>query len=112
MAITYEVNSTSIKAGIQADWKEIETGQKADSTQRLSTNWRRHIWTSDRMESTEYLVLVTLRGTSLTELKTTTESSVNATGTYSTAKLLTVSGAHVGRRFHRVRVEFLVDITS
>lgn len=110
--IAYEVNSTAINAGIQADWKRIATGNNANATQKLSTNWRRHTWFCEFMEMTEWLVLLALRGTSFTELKTTNESAPNSTATYATGRVMSVTGNQVGRRMAKVRVEFLVDVTS
>lgn len=112
MAITYEINSSTINAGIQADWKPIPTGSNSNATQKLSDNWRRHTWSSAFMEVTEWLVLLALRGTSLTELKTTDEDTPNSTGTYSTGRIMTVTGNQIGRRMAGVKVSFLVDITS
>jgi hypothetical protein len=112
MAITYEINSNTINAGIQADWKPISTGNNADATQKLSSDWRRHVWTCAFMEMAEWLILLALRGTSITELKTTDESIPNSTGTYSTGRVMTVTGNHIGRRMSGVKVEYLVDVTS
>lgn len=112
MAITYEINSVAINAGIQADWKPISTGSNSDATQKLSTNWRRHTWICAFMEVTEWLILLALRGVALTELKTTDESAPNSTGTYSTGNVISVAGNQIGRRIQNVRVTFLVDITS
>jgi hypothetical protein len=112
MAITYEVNSNTINAGIQADWKPIPTGSNANATQKLSANWRQHTWSCTFMEVAEWLILLALRGVSLTELKTTDESTPNSTGTYSTGRVMTVSGSQIGRRIAGVKVGFLVDITS
>lgn len=110
--LAYQINSTAINAGIQANWLPISTGSNSDATQKLSTNWRRHTWSSAFMEMTEWLVLLALRGTSFTELKTTNESTPNSTGTYSTGRVMTVTGNQIGRRMAGVKVEFLVDITS
>lgn len=112
MAITYEINSTAINAGIQANWSPISTGKNTDATQKLSTNWRTHIWQCAFMEITEWLVLLALRGVAFTELKTTNESTPNSTATYSTGNVMSVAGNHIGRRVQGVRITFLVDITS
>jgi hypothetical protein len=112
MAITYEINSNAINAGIQANWQPIPTGANADATQKLSANWRRHTWSCAFMEMAEWLILLALRGVSLTELKTTNESTPNSTGTYSTGRVITVTGSHIGRRMQNVQINFLVDITS
>lgn len=112
MTITYEVNSSTINAGIQAEWKPIPTGSNADATQKLSANWLQHIWRASEMEMTEWLILLALRGTSFSELKTTDESTPNSTGTYSTGRVMTVIGQHRGRQMINVVVTFLVDITS
>ena len=112
MAITYEVNSNTINAGIQAEWKPISTGSNSDATQKLASNWLRHIWRSPEMEMAEWLILLALRGTSLTELKTTNEGTPNSTATYSTGRVLTVTGNHRARQMLNVKVTFLVDVTS
>jgi len=112
MAITYEVNSSTINAGIQAEWQPIPTGSNSDATQKLSSNWLRHIWRSSVMEMAEWLILLALRGSSLTELKTTDEATPNSTGTYSTSRVLAVTGQHRGRQMLNVQVNFLVDVTS
>jgi hypothetical protein len=112
MTITYEINSNAINAGIQANWLPIPTGANSDATQKLSANWRQHTWSCAFMEMAEWLILLALRGVSLTELKTTDESTPNSTGTYSTGRVMTVTGSHIGRRMQNVQVNFLVDITS
>lgn len=112
MTITYEVNSTAINAGIQANWSPISTGKNTDATQKLSTNWRTHIWNSASMEVTEWLVLLALRGVAFTELKTTNESTPNSTATYSTGNVMSVVGNQIGRQIKNVRITFLVDVTS
>ena len=112
MTRTDEVNSNSIVSGITAEWKPIPTGLNADGTQKLSTNWVRHIWRIPVLEVAEWLILLALRGTTLTELKTTNESTPNSTGTYSTGKVLTVSGSQQARQILNVQVTFLVDVTS
>ncbi len=112
MTTTYEINSTAINAGIQANWQNITTGSNANATQKLSDDWREHVWSCEFMEVAEWLVLLALRGTSFTELKTTDESTPNSTATYSTGRVMTVNGAQIGRRIQGVTVNFLVDITS
>ena len=112
MAITYEINSIAINAGIQANWSPIITGRNTDATQKLSDDWRTHIWNSVTMEMTEWLVLLALRGVAFTELKTTNESTPNSTATYSTGNVMGVTGNQVGRQMKNVRITFLVDITS
>ena len=112
MTITYALNSNTINAGIQADWQPIGTGNNADGTQRLSTDWRRHVWSCQFMEIAEWLILLPLRGTVFAELQTTDESTPNSTGTYSTGRVMTVTGQQIGRRMSNVKVSFLVDITS
>ena len=112
MTITYEVNSNSIVAGIKAEWKPIPTGSNSDATQKLSENWLMHTWRMSVMEMAEWLILLALRGTLFTELKTTDETTPNSTGTYSTGRVMTVRGQQRGRQMLNVQVEFLVDITS
>ncbi len=112
MAITYEVNSNTINAGIQAEWQPIPTGANSDATQKLASNWLRHIWRARAMEMAEWLILLALRGTSFSELKTTDEATPNSTGTYSTGRVITVTGNHRARQMLNVQVTFLVDITS
>ena len=112
MTVTYEVNSSAINAGIQAEWLPIVTGSNSDATQKLASNWLRHVWRSSVMEMTEWLILLALRGTSLTELKTTNEGTPNSTATYSTGRVLTVTGNHRARQMLNVQVTFLVDVTS
>lgn len=112
MAITYEVNGTGITSGIMAEWQPITTGGNADGTQKLSANWLRHIWRLPVCEVATYLILTALRGTSLTSLKTTDESSPNSTATYATGRVLTVTGQHRARQVLGVEVVFLVDTTS
>lgn len=112
MAIAYEINSVVVNAGIQADWKPIPTGSNSNATQKLSEDWRRHTWSCAFMEVAEWLILLALRGTSFTELKTTDEDTPNSTGTYSTGRVTTVTGNQIGRRMAEVKVNFLVDITS
>lgn len=112
MTITYEVNSNAIVAGIIAEWEPIPTGSNANATQKLSANWMRHTWEVAEMEMAEWLILLALRGASFTELKTTNEATPNSTGTYSTGRVLTVTGQHRARQMLNVKVNFLVDITS
>ena len=112
LTITYEVNSNAIVAGIIAEWQPIVTGSNADATQKLAENWLRHIWRISEMEMAEWLILLALRGTSFSELKTTDEATPNSSGTYSTGRILTVTGQHRARQMLNVVVTFLVDITS
>jgi hypothetical protein len=112
MTVDYEVNSNTINAGIQAEWQPIPTGSNSDATQKLSSNWLRHIWRAAEMEMAEWLILLALRGSSLTQLKTTDEATPNSTGTYATSRILTVTGQHRARQMLNVVVTFLVDTTS
>ncbi len=112
MAITYQINSNTINAGIQADWKPIPTGGNADATQKLAANWRQHTWSCAFMEMAEWLILLTLRATSFSGLVTTDESTPNSSATYATGRVMTVTGSQIGRRMVGVQVGYLVDITS
>lgn len=112
MAITYEVNSTAINAGIQATWATIVTGQNADATQKINTTWYEHLWRCDFMEMAEWEVLEPLKGSAFTELKTTDQDTPNSGNTYSTGRVMDIQGRQVGRRMVNVIVNFLVDITS
>jgi len=112
MAITYEVNSTAINAGIQATWPPIGTGQNADATQRINSDWYEHIWRCETMEMGEFEVLEPLKGSAFTELKSTDQDTPNSGNTYSTGRVMNVTGQQVGRRMVNVVARFLVDITS
>lgn len=109
---SYEVNSTAITAGVQARWEPIVTGSKNDGNQRLNAKWQRHTWQARKMEMGTYETLYPLRGTALTELKTTGHATVSTGGTYSTANVMAVTGRQVGRWMENVVVTFLVDTTS
>ncbi len=110
--ITYELNSTTINAGIQATWPPIETGQNADATQKINTTWYEHLWRAETMEMTEFEVIEPLKGGPFTELKTTGQAVPNTGDTFATGKIMNVTGRHVGRQMRNVAVRFLVDITS
>jgi len=112
MAITYEVNSTAINAGIQATWPVIVTGQNADATQKINATWYEHLWRCEFMEMTEWEVLEPLKGTAFTELKTTDQDTPNSGDTYSTGRVMDITGRQVGRRMVNVIVRFLVNVTS
>ena len=112
MAITYEVNSTAINAGIQATWPPIVTGQNADATQKINATWYEHLWRCEFMEMAEWEALEPLKGTAFTELKTTDQDTPNSGNTYSTGRVMDVTGRQVGRRMVGVNVRFLVDVTS
>lgn len=112
MSITYELNSTTINAGIQATWPVIETGENADATQRINTTWYEHLWRADTMEMTEWEVIEPLKGTAFTELKTTGQAVPNTGDTFATGKVMDVQGRQVGRQMKGVVVRFLVDVTS
>ncbi len=112
MAITYEVNSTTINAGIQATWPPIVTGLNADATQKINTTWYEHLWRCEFMEMAEWEVLEPLKGTAFTELKTTGQAVPNTGDTFATGKIMDVQGRHVGRRMVNVIVSFLIDVTS
>jgi hypothetical protein len=60
----------------------------------------------------EWEVLEPLKGTAFTELKTTDQDTPNSGNTYSTGRVMDVTGQHVGRRMINVIVRFLVDVTS
>ena len=108
MSITYEVNSTAITAGIRASWPPMEIAKLNDGLPEYSS-WYRHLWTIPVMEMADYAVLELLRGTVLTEIKTTDKDTPNSTGTYSTGRVMTVTGQHRARQMLNVQVEFLVD---
>ena len=112
MAITYEINSTTINAGIQATWPPIVTGQNADATQKINTTWYEHLWRCEFMEMAEWEVLEPLKGSTFAELKTTDQDTPNSGNTYSTGRVMDVTGRQVGRRMVNVIVNFLVDVTS
>lgn len=112
MPITYEINSTAINAGIQATWPPIETGQRADATQKINTTWYNHIWQAETMEMAEWQVIEPLKGNAFTELKSTGQAVPNTGDTFATGKVMDVQGRHVGRQMTAVVVRFLVDITS
>lgn len=112
MAITYEVNSTAINAGIQATWPPIVTGQNADATQRISDNWYQHLWKMEAMEMADFEVLEPLKGTAFVELKTTDQATPNSGGTYSIGRVMDVTGQQIGRQMRNVTARFLVDVTS
>jgi hypothetical protein len=112
MAITYEVNSNTINAGVQATWPPIVTGENADATQKINATWYAHLWRCDTMEMVEFEVLEPLKGSAFTELKTTGQAVPNTGDTFATGKIMDVQGRHVGRRMVNVRVRFLVDVTS
>lgn len=108
MAITYEVNSTAITGGIKAHWPPMETAKLNDGLPEYSF-WYRHIWAIESLDMTDYLFLEGLRGTVLTQLKTTDKDTPNSTGTYATGRVMTVSGQQRGRQMLNVLVNFLVD---
>lgn len=112
MTITYEINSTTINAGIQATWPVIETGQLADATQKINTTWYQHLWKCETMEMVDFEVLEPLKGTAFTELKSTGQAVPNTGSTFATGKIMNVTGRHVGRQMRNVVVRFLVDVTS
>jgi hypothetical protein len=112
MAITYEINSTAINAGIQATWPPIETGQNADATQKLNGTWYNHIWRAETMEMGQFEVIEPLKGSAFTELKSTGQAVPNTGDTFATGKVMDVQGRHVGRQMKNVVVRFLVDVTS
>lgn len=110
MTITYEVNSTAVVAGIRAYWPPIETGGNGDGSPQYSP-WYRHIWAIEVMEMSDYLFLEGLRGTVLTQVKTTDKDTPNSTGTYTTGRIMTVTGQHRARQMLNVQVEFLIDVS-
>lgn len=111
MAIDYEVNSNTITGGVVAYWEPIQTGTNGDGSPQYNTIIYRHRWAIPSLSVTDYLILTTLRGTALTQLKTTDKDTPNSQGTYSTANLMTVTGQQRGRQMLNVQVEFLVDIS-
>ena len=112
MAITYEINSTPIVAGIQATWPPIVTGLNGNATQKINTTWYEHLWRCDFMEMAEWEVLEPLKGTAFAELKSTGQATPNSGDTFATGRVMDVTGRHVGRRMVSVIVRFLVDATS
>ncbi len=111
-ALDFQLNSNNIDSGIQAHWAPIPTGKKADATQRTNTDWRRHVWNMAFCEMDVWETLEPTKGTSFSELKTTGESAPNVVDTFSTGRVLDVTGRHVGRRMENVKINFLVNITS
>ena len=112
MTITYEVNSTTINAGIQATWPPIETGQNADATQKINTTWYEHLWRAETMEMVDWEVIEPLKGSAFAELKTTGQAVPNTGDTFATGKVMDVQGRQVGRQMKGVVVRLLVDVTS
>lgn len=112
MAISFELNSNVIISGIQATWPPIVTGQNADATQKINLTWYEHLWRCEFMEMAEWEVLEPLKGSAFAELKTTDQDTPNSGNTYSTGRVMDVTGRQVGRRMVNVIVNFLVDVTS
>ena len=108
----FQINSTAINAGIQATWPPMVTGQNADATQKINTTWYEHLWRCEFMEMAEWEVLEPLKGPAFSELKTTDQDTPNSGNTYSTGRVMDVTGRQVGRRMVGVAARFLVDITS
>lgn len=108
-AITYSVNSNVITAGILADWPPLIVGRNTDSTPLLSA-WYRHIWRIAELDMADWIILKALRGTTLTELKTTDKDTPNVTKTYTTGRVTTVTGQQIGRRMTDVEIGFLVKV--
>ena len=110
MAITYSVNSNTITGGIRAFWPPMQTGLNGDGSPQYSP-WYRHIWSIPELEMANYLTLEALRGTSLTSLVTTNKDTPNVAATYTTGRVLTVTGQQQGRRMLNVQVDFMVDVS-
>ena len=107
--ITYSVNSNVITAGILADWPPLIVGRNTDSTPLLSS-WYRHIWRIAELDMADWIILKALRGTDLTELKTTDKDTPNVTKTYTTGRVTTVTGQQLGRRMIDVEIGYLVKV--
>lgn len=112
MSIVYEVNGTAINAGIQATWPPIVTGQLADATQRINSDWYEHLWKMETMEMVDFEVIEPLKGSAFSELKTTGQAVPNTGDTFATGKIMDVTGRHAGRQMKNVVVRFLVNTTS
>ncbi len=108
-AITYSVNSNVITAGILADWPPLIVGRNTDSTPLLSS-WYRHIWRIAELDMADWIILKALRGTTLTELKTTDKDTSNVTKTYTTGRVTTVTGQQLGRRMIDAEIGYLVKV--
>lgn len=111
MAVTYKVNTTTITAGIQAEWQPIQTETRGGGKPAYS-DWQRHIWRMSELDHATYDTLKALRGTALTSVDTTEHDALNTQETYSDVRLMTVSGRQQGIRVLNVQVEFLIDTTS
>jgi len=107
----YQLNSLDIDCGIQAHWSPITTGKNADATQKTSVDWRRHVWDVSACDMGTWEVLETAKGTSFTNLRTTGESGPNVSTTYTTGRVLGVSGRQQGRQMVGVKVNFLVKVS-
>ena len=57
----------------------------------------------------DYEFLDSLKGTTLLELVSTDKDAPSNEKTYTSARLLNISGRHVGLNMESVRVEFLAD---
>ena len=64
------------------------------------------------MEMAEWEVLEPLKGSAFTELKTAGQDTPNSGNTYSTGRVMDVTGRQVGRRMVNVIARFLVEVTS
>ena len=107
--IGYQVNSTAITAGVQAQWEPIQTKNGGRGVPSYS-DFYRHTWSIAEIDVATYLTLEALKGTALTSLDTTDQSSPNTAANYTTAKCVTVSGRQLGHLMQDVQVEFLVKV--
>ncbi|KKK51061.1 hypothetical protein LCGC14_3118760, partial [marine sediment metagenome] len=71
-----------------------------------------HLWRCDTMEMAEWEVLEPLKGTAFTELKTTGQATPNSGDTFTTGRIMNVTGRQVGRRMVNVIANFLIEVTS
>ena len=112
MTVSFEINGSAIIAGIQATWPPITTGLNGNATQKINTTWYEHLWRCDTMEMAEWEIVEPLKGTAFTSLKSTDQDTPNSENTYSTGRVINVTGQQQGRRMVGVMISFLVDVTS
>lgn len=107
MAITYSVNNRLIPTVPIARWPKNPNSEQYTGVKGYSP-WYSHVWIVSRMRMDDYEFLESLRGSQLINITTSDIANPNVEKTYADARMVDISGNHIGLTMDNVMVQFLV----
>ncbi len=109
----YEIHSTDASAelsGVFAQWRRAIKRRRADGVIEYQPH-AIHTWQIPQMSVADFLVMQSLQGQALTELRTNGIDFRNNLGIYTSAVMRLVNGRQQGTRMLDVNIEFRVDVS-